>query len=145
MSNLHISHFPREPRRFWKRKPGSWAWSRFQYSPLHCLKCPRNSVTTWLAPTSFCKEYWLLQNDSLNKKRPFTKWHGSLGKIPDGAFRFLIKLKLRRRHCPLHTRKTTKEKQKAKDFLQHQPINKHHMSARFKNLINEKQAAVVTP
>ena len=42
--------------------PGNPA--RFQYPPLHCLKWTQNSVMKWLVPTSFCKECWLLQNDS---------------------------------------------------------------------------------
>jgi hypothetical protein len=62
-----------EPKKFKRRKPGSWAWSRFQYPPLHCLTWTQNSAIKWLAPTSFCKECWLLQNDSPNKKHAFYK------------------------------------------------------------------------
>jgi hypothetical protein len=36
-SSSHINDGMMEPKKFKRRKPGSWAWSRFQYPPLHCL------------------------------------------------------------------------------------------------------------
>ena len=67
-----------------------WAWSRFQYPPLHCLTWTQNSVIKWLAPTSFCKECWLLQNDLPNKKHAFYKMAGFTGQksLQNGSFSF---------------------------------------------------------